>query len=451
MYTYTSPSLHPILHFRTVDAETAGVEALLANEIPGPKEAVDADEVGAVLPTPKLNVDPPLTDGEPDTLYTTGAAVDENPPLAGAEDAAFAPKAGTDAETIAAPVAVVEAVVVVTVEVENKGSEDVENDKPAGFEAAGVPETAEAVNPDELDDVVAVIVLAGAECFPKGGNDVVVVEVEEAFVENVFENKEFVVVVAEDDDEIMDEPVNDENDAVPAEVEDPPNGVVVEEDIPPNDVVAAEPVPPNGVVEVVDGNPNDGAEAADAGAPNTEEGAEADDGAPNRVDEAEEAPPPNSVVEAGAEADAAPPNIDVEVGVEADDVPPKSVEAGAAPPNIDVEVGVEADAAPPNIDVEAGVEADGVPPPKRFVAGVEADCVPPKRFVAGVEGVPPNGEPVVVEPKIDGAEATGAEEPVEEPKIDGAEATGAGEAEDEPNMEEDAVKEEDAKLKGEAV
>ncbi|MCI97125.1 hypothetical protein A2U01_0118425, partial [Trifolium medium] len=66
------------------------------------------DEVGAVLPTPKpANDDPPLTDDEPDPLYATGAAVNEKPPLAGAEDAAVAPKAGTDAETIAAPVAVV--------------------------------------------------------------------------------------------------------------------------------------------------------------------------------------------------------------------------------------------------------------------------------------------------------------------------------------------------------
>lgn len=135
-----------------VDAETAGVVALLANENPVPKEAVDADEVDAVLPKPAKD-DPPLVDDEPAPVDATGAAVNEKPPLAGAEDAAVVPKAGTDAETIAAPVAVVEAVVVVTVEVENKGAEDVVNEKePAGFEADGVPETAEAAE-DEAEEL----------------------------------------------------------------------------------------------------------------------------------------------------------------------------------------------------------------------------------------------------------------------------------------------------------
>jgi hypothetical protein len=125
---------------------------LLANENPVPKEAVDAEEVVAVFPKP-ANDDPPLVDDEPAPVDATGAAVNEKPPLAGAEDAAVVPKAGTDAETIAAPVAVVEAVVVVTVEVENKGAEDVVNEKePAGFEAAGVPETAEAAE-DEAEEL----------------------------------------------------------------------------------------------------------------------------------------------------------------------------------------------------------------------------------------------------------------------------------------------------------
>lgn len=112
---------------------------MLANENPVPNEAVDAvDAVGAVLPTPKpANDDPAPADEEPAPVDATGAAANENPLLAGAEDA------GAEDETIAAPVVVVEAVVVVTVE--NSGTEDVVKEKePGGFEAAGVPETVEA-------------------------------------------------------------------------------------------------------------------------------------------------------------------------------------------------------------------------------------------------------------------------------------------------------------------
>lgn len=115
---------------------------MLANENPVPKETVDA--VDAVLPTPKpAKDDPPLADDEPAPVDVTGVAVNEKPPLAGAEEAAVAPKAGTEAETTAVPVVVAEVVVVVTVE--NSGAEDVVNEKePAGLEAACVPETVEA-------------------------------------------------------------------------------------------------------------------------------------------------------------------------------------------------------------------------------------------------------------------------------------------------------------------
>lgn len=106
---------------------------MLAKENPVPKETVDA--VDAVLPTPKpAKDDPPLAEDEPAPVDATGVADNEKPPIAGAEDAAVAPKAGTEAGAAAAPVVVDEDVVVT---VENSGAEDVVNEKePAGLEAA---------------------------------------------------------------------------------------------------------------------------------------------------------------------------------------------------------------------------------------------------------------------------------------------------------------------------
>lgn len=103
-------------------------EALVANENPDPKEAVEAE-----VPTPNpAKDDPPL------------AALEA--PLAGAEEA-VAPKAGAeDNKVVLLLVAAVETVVVV----ENRGADDVANVKELGFEAAGVAET-EIAEPDEAE------------------------------------------------------------------------------------------------------------------------------------------------------------------------------------------------------------------------------------------------------------------------------------------------------------
>lgn len=111
-----------------VTLETAGVDALFAKLNPVPKEAAEA-----LLPTPN-----PVKDDT--TLAEEAAGVTEA--LAATEDAAVAPKAGTEGDKAVLPVATVEAVVVVTVE--NSGDKDVVNEKdPAGFEA-GVEEAEEA-------------------------------------------------------------------------------------------------------------------------------------------------------------------------------------------------------------------------------------------------------------------------------------------------------------------
>lgn len=84
-----------------------------------------------------------------------GAAAVVDPALTRAEDTAVAPKAGTEDDKIAPPVADVEAVVDVTVE--NSGAEEEVNEKdPAGFEP-GVPETVkvdEAGAEEEAEDAL---------------------------------------------------------------------------------------------------------------------------------------------------------------------------------------------------------------------------------------------------------------------------------------------------------
>lgn len=431
---------HGLPNVRAVDAETAGVEVLLANWNPVPKEAVEA--VDAELPTPKpANDGPLLADDEPAPLdpAATGATDNENPPLAGAEDpATVAPKAGTEAETIAAPVVVVEAVVVVTVEVENNGADDVVNEKElAGLAAAGVPDTEDAAtagdedtlpkpnagweadavefpneNPDELEEFVAVIVLTGAEGFEKSEKDVVAAEevvppkdgVEDAddgAPNNGVEAGAPNDSVEEADDGALNDGVEDADDGAPKDGVDEADDANVN----PKDAVdeaEAAGAPNDGIEEADDGAPNDGIEEADDGAPN--DGVEADDAAtPN--DGVDDGAPNNGVEEAEDGA----PNDGVD---EADEPNPNAVEvAGDAPPNIVVEAVVEPEAAPPN-------------------SGVEADEAPPKRF-PGVEGVPPpNGEPAVAEPKMEGADA----------------AAGVEEAGEAPNKEE-----EDPKLKEEGA
>lgn len=417
---------HGLPNVRAVDAETAGVEVLLANWNPVPKEVVEA--VDAELPTPKpANDGPLLADDDPAPLVpaATGATDNENPLLAGAEDpATVAPKAGTEAETIAAPVVVVEAVVVVTVEVENNGADDVVNEKElAGLAAADVPDTEDAAtagdedtlpkpkagweadavefpneNPDELEEFVAVIVLTGAEGFEKSEKDVVAAEevvppkdgVEDAddgAPNNGVEAGAPNDSVEEADDGALNDGVEEADDGAPKDGVDEADDANVN----PKDAVdeaEAAGAPNDGIEEADDGAPNDGIEEADDGAPN--DGVEADDAAtPN--DGVDDGAPNNGVEEAEDGA----PNDGVD---EADEPNPNAVEvAGDAPPNIVVEAVVEPEAAPPN-------------------SGVEADEAPPKIF-PGVEGVPPpNGEPAVAEPKMEGADAAaGVEEPGEAP------------------------------------
>lgn len=112
-----------------VTLETAGVDDLFAKANPVPKEAVDD-----VLPTPN-----PVKDDPPPEEDAAGAA---EALATAAEEAAEAPKAGTDGDKVVLPVPTVEAVVVVTVE--NSGAEDVVNENEPGALDAGAVEATEA-------------------------------------------------------------------------------------------------------------------------------------------------------------------------------------------------------------------------------------------------------------------------------------------------------------------